>query len=300
LGQGNDFSEPQCLSRSVGLRDARSLVQFPGGLMWAAPSGIYAMNRNRQIEYVGGPVEDTLALYTDITSAACVEAYTEVRFTARVNTTSVAGVVLVWNYLLGQWSTWEVRGLLVGTNYGFASGCTARVAGVDTWHACQADGVVVRERTASDASSYRDHTGTYTVAVETAWLHLAGIQGYQRVRHMSILGEFVTNHKVDLEIYYDYDDTSTYSTDATWTAAQVFALKTDFREQLRLHMPRQKCEAIKFNIVVTPDTSEDLGQNGMMVRLQGLALEVGVMASTYHGLPTTNNVASGGGGGESL
>jgi len=76
----------------------------------------------------------------------------------------------------------------------------------------------------------------------TAWVKLAGLQGFKRVKRAFFLGQHLGG-KVSLSAQYNYNEV--VETTKTWTDAEITALSAD-PMQLGLHIPRQKCESIRF------------------------------------------------------
>ena len=112
------------------------------------------------------------------------------------------------------------------------------------------------------------------IKLETAWLSFAGVQGFQRVYRMLLLGEYKSPHKLKIKIAYDYDDVwkqekiidvtsytesyryggpnqilgnNTYG-DPSGSDAIAYGGKDNTQYQIRLNFAKQKCEAIKIQI----------------------------------------------------
>ena len=105
------------------------------------------------------------------------------------------------------------------------------------------------------AGSYFDGSpGAQTPIISTfttAWIKLAGLQAYKRVKRAFFLGQHLGG-KVSVSAQYNYNES--VSTTKTWTDAEITALSAD-PMQLGIHIPRQKCESIRFVY-----TDEDAGQ----------------------------------------
>ena len=112
------------------------------------------------------------------------------------------------------------------------------------------------------------------IKLETGWLSFAGIQGFQRVYRMLLLGEYKSPHKLKIKIAYDYDDvwkqekvidvtsyTESYRYggpnqklgnelygDPDGSNAIAYGGKDNTQYQIRLNFGKQKCEAIKIQI----------------------------------------------------
>lgn len=89
-----------------------------------------------------------------------------------------------------------------------------------------------------------------TTVLETAWIKLANLQGFQRIYSMMLLGKLYGTglDSVSVKIGYDYDET-TYSTPQTMTPVTEVTANGKF--QLQVKPAKQKCEAVRFHITIT-------------------------------------------------
>jgi len=198
--------------------------------MFMSNKGIYLLGRNLQVSYVGAPVED----YNNfqVLKAQLVEDKNQVRFLLKDQ------VMLVYDYLVDQWSVFD------GPHTGEAP---------YTWNSV--DSAIwqnIYVMIGSDATIYRegvtwvDLSGTYVpLDFTTSWIKLSGLQGYQRIWWISLLGEIYGQCIITVELSYDYVDTVyqtiTIPVDAT--------LAADPPAQMRIKPDLQKCEAIKIRVV---------------------------------------------------
>ena len=141
----------------------------------------------------------------------------------------------------------------------------------------------------TDETAYADVNDAGTTAseftgyVETVWLSMAGIQGFQRVYRLMLLGRVLgwTNgsHNIDGAIGYDFDITSPPTTE-TFSSGNLTPSANGL-VQLQHHFAKQKCESIKIGVSFKPKA----GQLGRL-RLTDLTLQVGVK-SGYNKLPSS-------------
>jgi hypothetical protein len=250
-GANNSFSIPSEIVSPVGCSYPKSVVVFPGGLLFKSEKGIWALDRALNVSYVGGEVE----VYNSakVTSSVLLEQANIVRFTLD------SGVRLTYDYLVGQWSV--------------DSGITAVTAlnwdGSYTW--LKADGGVYKE----DPSVYTDNGAAISLTIETAWIKLMDLQGFQRIKRAILLGSYFTAHTVTVSVAYNY---GAYERDYVYTPAAVNP------EQFEIHLAKQKCESIKFKIVVTFAGSPGRGCN-----ISGLTLLAG-MKRGVNKLPVSQKV----------
>jgi hypothetical protein len=253
LGLQNGYSEPQAVSDDVGCQLAypNSVVGTPLGLMFLSAQGIRLLSRGHSVELVGAPV-DTLA--TACVAAILLPDQHQVRF-------YTGSVALVFDYLWQQWSEFTNQTAL----------------DVVVWNNAA---VVLR-----DASTVRQDGGTtdagtaIAMSLETGWLHLAGVQGLQRVYRFLFLGSFSTSGSVlSLEAGYDYE--AAWATAVTVDAAAVYS--TSVPVQFRHPLPKQKCSAIRLRLAETSGT-------GAGMSWANFSLEVGAKAGALK-LPATKTI----------
>ena len=101
-------------------------------------------------------------------------------------------------------------------------------------------------------STYSGEGGTPNYVVQTRWLSFNGIQGFQRVRELVLLGRgaFALDELIMMDAAYDYDGSTSqniYTGSISIPAGD--GEKTPW--QLRIQLPRQKCEAVRFKITMS-------------------------------------------------
>lgn len=237
-GAQDDFLDPQLVTSDVGCINPRSIVTVPGGLMFQSAKGIYLLDRGLAATYVGHEVEAYNG--ATVTSATLVGDANQVRFTLD------SGVTLVYDYLVGQWGTFDVAAV---------DGCVHR--GRFTVIASHGQVLQESDETHADADMH------VPLKLATGWLQFAGLQGFQRVREMLILGEYASAHQLRVSIAYDFDPTPAQVETVTPTSTPPY--------QWRVHLARQKCQALQVTI-----EDVDSGTAGESLSLSGLTFEVGV------------------------
>lgn len=263
-GNNDTFSSPVLVTTDVGCINPDSIALVPDGLVFQSNKGMYHLSRSLSVTYKGAPVED-YTLGIDITSATLVEAASEVRFTTS------AGPTLVWNYFFDLWS--------VFTQQPAVHAFVWPEAGAFTY--VTAAGKVLVETD----GYFLDDDQAIHMLLETAWIKLAGLQGVQRVRSATFLGEFFQNHLMEVQIAHNYQDYSQewHPWDTSLAMNQdVFGVDTPFGSpigdpfggvgesvyQFKVPLKRQKCQSVRFLI-------QDLGSSvGQAYSMTAIALEV--------------------------
>jgi len=263
-GTQNDFTLPQLISGDVGCVNPKSIVTIPDGVVFKSDKGIYLVTRSLQFVYIGQDVEDFNSL--NITSAVVLEDDSEIRFTTS------DGAALVFNYQFAQWSTFS--------NYQALSA----VNGLGQYLHLKTDGTVMKET----PGLYLDAGGKIAMAIETSWLAFQGLQGYQRIRQWSLLGDFITDHYTKVKLYYDYEDFSSetvyfnvdtgldlsyYGDDVTYGDSVVYGGGGSGVFQFSSQPRVQKCQSMKMRI---EDIDTKVAGGGGSFNLVSLTLEVGL------------------------
>lgn len=259
---GPGFSDPQYISTAIGCTEPRSLVITSMGAFFRSARGIELLNRGMSVEnYVGRAVEDELASFPVVTSAVVSEAEGCVYFTCLASEGSASGRVLIYDMVFGSWSTMAVAAqsaALIGSSPGVTPVYTLATAA----------GVVLQQNPAN----YLDSSGAYVpTTVETPWIKLAGLQGYQRVRRVVLLARTMTPHDITISLGFDF--AAGYVKSETFTAAKIAALG---REELSVQVPPQyaKCQAVRVKIQDATPSSGGIG-TGQGPALLGLAFAIG-------------------------
>ena len=254
LGQGT-FSDPKLISTDVGCRDARSIVNSSEGLYFMSNKGIYLLDRSLQVIYIGADVEDYNSL--EVTGAVLLPKLNQIRFTTRT------GVTLVYNYYYKGWSTF--------TNYE----ANHSIMWNGSYTHLKSNGLVNVENT-----GYLDNSTPIQIKIIQSWLKASGIQHLQRMYRMMFVGDWKSTHNVTMNLYYDYENYA-------WDTYSIVPLASDYNRldkpsltslysgandgvyQYEVHLARQKCQSIKFEIYDTDIVGESF-------TLTGLSLIIGI------------------------
>lgn len=232
-GSNNDFSDPIFIASTVGCANPDSVVLTPKGLMFQSDKGIWLLSRDLQTSYIGAPVQE----FNDqsVQSAVAIPATNQVRFVLPNN-------MLMYDYYYDQWGTFSNSGISSVIFQGK--------------HTCVDEfGQITKEL----PGSYLDISSPVLMSFSTSWLNLAGVQGYQRAFYFYVLGTYLSPHKLNFQIAYDYNSSPTQSTLITpnnFSSAvpSSFGVPTPFGgpgniEQWRVFLAKQRCQAfqIQFN-----------------------------------------------------
>lgn len=262
-GASNDFTDPTFVTSTIGCDNPKSIVFMPQGLMFQSDKGIWLLSRDLSTTYIGAPVEayngDT------VVSAVNIPGTNQVRFTLD------SGVTLMYDYFVGQWGTFTGIPGVSSTLYG----------GLHTF--LNATGQVYQEA----EGSYLDGSRPVLMKFTTSWLNLAGLQGYERAYFFTLLGTYITPHKLNLSIAYDYNAAPTqvttitpdnysvpYGGDTLYGGGSPYGGENDV-EQWRVFLQTQKCQALQVSMQESYDPSYGVPA-GAGFTMSGLNFVVGL------------------------
>ena len=283
-GNNNDFQDPQLITSDVGCINANTVVITPNGLMFQSAKGIYLLDQSLNLTYIGAPAEGFNNLI--ITSSALNTIDNQVIFT------TANGTSIFYDYFMQQWGTWSNQYALDCEIYnGLFSFITANGQ------------VYVQNRSVfTDGSSpiYMSFTTPNLCFANTAGQPgvNSGIQGYQRVFRVFILGTYKSPHTLNISIAYDYNQSytqfavvnpsaniSTWGSDLNWGSGFFWGGGFQLYEY-RVDLQIQKCTAIRLNI-----SDSQSGIYGEGYAISSIVFEVGVLPGANR-LPATSVVGS--------
>jgi hypothetical protein len=244
-GTSDTLSQSQSVQTSLGRYGNTPVVASEDGVWFKTAAGIALLTRSLTVEPMGAPVEDYASLTT--VSAVVVPNKRQIRFGHS------DGSTLVYDYLAKAWA--------VFTNHTQVSACYWGT----TYCLLTSAGAVWQQSTGFEDPSSTDITRT----LETPWIKLSGLQGFQRLWYASILGEFRSAHTLTVTPYLDYGSTAETARSLALTGSSGDLL------QFRFHLGK-KCEAVKFKIV-------DSAMSGTKesCTLTSLSLEIGMKSGAY-------------------
>lgn len=270
LGQQNNYIEPELITNDVGCQTQNSVVLTPLGLMFQTRKGIYLLTRSLGINYIGSPVENFNNL--TVRAANLVPKRNIVIFL----TNSQA---LVFDYFVQKWTTY--------TNH---VGISATSLNGEYYYVRQNNQVY------KESSLHTDNGSFIKLRLETSWLSLAGIQGYQRVYRMLILGEHKAAHKLIVKVAYNFVDafiqektidSNDFTRDTIYGEDSPYGTGTPYggtgnQYQVRVNMKKQKCESLK--VMIEDSQSENFGET---FELSNILFVVGAKRGEFK-LPQSN------------
>lgn len=260
LGNGSQYSQPIFITAVVGCANQQSIVFTPAGLMFQSGKGIWLLGRDLSTSYVGAPVEDFNASL--VQSAVNVPDTNQVRFT--LNT----GEQLMYDYYYGQWGVFEGASAISSCVYG------------DLHTIINAAGQVLQET----PGLYLDGENPVLLGFTTSWIQLAALQGYQRFYYFYFLGEYLSPHKMRIELAYNFVDSFSQSSliapknfsspvpSGYGEQPSPYGSPTSL-EQWKIFAKVQKCQSFKIKLTEIFDPSLGVGP-GAGFTMSGLNMTV--------------------------
>lgn len=236
-GGNNDYGDTILITADAGCNNLRSIVNTPEGLIFKSNKGIYIINRGLQVSYIGAPVE---AYNEDFVSSAVLMSQNN-----QIRITLDTSKVLVYDYFIDAWAVFT------------------QLSAIDSiiWRNLQAfisdEGKVFIET----PNTFDDDGTPYSMSITTGWLNLSGIQGFQRLWKFFVLGQFKSEHELQVNLYYDYNNASFQTIDVVPVIPTYYGQQSPYGlpsgsvyggefdlYQYEIRPQRQKCMAMKVQI----------------------------------------------------
>lgn len=260
-GSNNQYSQPIFITSTVGSSNQKSIAIIPQGAMFQSNKGIWLLDRGLGTSYIGAPVEDFTTGAT-VTSAVTVPETNQVRFTLDT------GITLMYDYFYGQWATFE--------GVPAVSSCI-----FEELHTFVNDQGQAFQET---PGRYLDGGTPVLTSLKTGPLRVGDLQNYQRAYFFYLLGDYISPHKLYVQIAYDYAETPSQNFLITpnnfspaygsGTSQSPYGQGTPYGgplslENWRVFLERQRCMA--FDIEITEVFDATLGvEAGAGFTLSGL------------------------------
>lgn len=299
-GANSQYSQAIFITSTVGCSNQNSIVFIPNGLMFQSDKGIWLLGRDLSTSYIGNPVED-FTLNATVNSSQNIPATNQVRFTMS------SGITLMYDYFFEQWGTFKNVPAISSTIY-------------QGMHTLLSPYSQVMQET---DGMYLDDASPVLMKFTTAWLNLVGLQGYQRAYFFYLIGQYITPHKLNLLISYDYSPGPTQSTlieptnfagvyggatpnpedgtdyadpygqDVTYGGApNVDESARGSVEQWRVFLDKQRCQAFKISLQEIFDPSLGI-QPGEGLTLSGINVIYGAKKA-FRPIAAANSIGGSG------
>lgn len=266
-GANSQIGDPVFITSTVGCSNQASIVFMPNGLMFQSDKGIWLLGRDLATTYIGAPVQGFTQNAT-VLSAVSVPNTNQIRFTLD------SGITLMYDYYYNRWGTFVNIPAISSTLY----------EGLHTY--LNDRGEVFQET----PSQYLDGSNPVLMSFTTGWINPAGLQGFLRAYEMYIMGTYISPHKLQVQIAYDYNSNPSQSTVftpdnyvASWGGEQLWGSNGPWGgpgniENWRIFFDQQKCSAfqITINEIFDPSYGTTAGAG---LTMSGINMTVGLKDS---------------------
>jgi hypothetical protein len=243
----------------LGCVDSRSISTYGGGIVFKSKKGYWLLDKNLDVQYCGAQVEAYNG--QNCTGSAVLPDRNQIIFlTSDQGPTAVDSErvhnTLMYDYLFAQWGTFA-------NNRG-----SAMTVWRDNLVFCRHDGKIVQETPAQ----YSDSGRYITRVVELGYLHIAqlmeqqsGLQGYQRIGGIAIIGHWKGLHKLRVKYNLNYEPGFKFTRDWDPTpvinqsiygdstyGVGIYGGSGSRNPQAILRPAIQKCQSIKIRIEDLP------------------------------------------------
>lgn len=242
-GNGSTLTPIQFIPADTGCTNGKSVISYPGGILFRSPKGIYQLNRGLQLSYFGTDVEAYNS--QDIRSAQLIYDKNQIRFLTS------SGSNLLYDYIMGQWSIFSSPAGLSACSF---QGLYVYVT---------ADGRILKENT----TTFLDAGVGYAPLIDLQWIKATSVQSMQRCRAIELIGDYAiknNGHGIQVSVAWDYVPTFSIPVPYLFTDQDQNGLY-----EYRQHLARQKGAAFKLRIqeIIT-------GASGEFIDFTDLDLEI--------------------------
>jgi hypothetical protein len=274
-GGGTTFPDPQLIASDVGCDNPNAIGLYKDGLIFKSDKGIYLLGTDLStITYIGAPVEKFNNY--GITSCSIIPDTNQIVFTTD------GDPALVYDYFFGQWSTW--------TNH------QAQDSDIfdGSFIFVKANGQVF----VNDETIFTDGGQPISMNLITPNFNFGGIQSYQSVFRVFLLGTYKGPHTLNIAVAYDYNtdysehatitpssNITTWGSDTTWGTSSPWG-GGYFIYEFRFDFQFPVCTAIRLQI--SDSQSSDYNEG---FSISALTFEVGVHEGGNR-LPAANTVGT--------
>ena len=281
-GGGDNFPDPQLVTKTVGCINPNSIVFTDAGIMFQTPNkGIWLLDRSLgPPNYIGAGVDDIAKEY--LVSSATLDVNSN-----SVIFTTYNGPAMVYDYLIQQWSSF--------TNHQSVDS----VIFDDQFCFVKANGFVYKQ----NPNIFYDGLVNFQqvpIVMEfiTPWISFASLLGYQSIFKAFLLGTYKSPHNLNVSIGYNFNNTFTQAgvinTSQTagsnvWGADGYYGNSTPWGGQYQpyiyqINMPIQKCSSFRLKV---SDSQSSPYTEGFTI--SSLLFELGIMPDGIR-VPVSNKV----------
>lgn len=282
-GGGSDY-QVFVISSDAGCINANSIAVTSAGVFFQSQEGICLLGRDQSIRYVGGPIEDLLSNPTSSAGTRTVRSVVVDQQRRRVLWLALppdrgsGGSILCHDLERDLWTSWSMPGVTL-----ISQAMSAGIHWVVTTGGGERFGVEIRPSSpGSDQASARDYGAYVSSVIETPWIAVSGLTGFERTRRFGLqirkrletllADDLKDKFLLKVEVFVDFDNTTVTQT-LTWTIDLATTILDPANARLIGQIATQKHTAIRLRITDLP-IGGDSTSLGRGPSFGGLSLEI--------------------------
>ncbi len=260
-----NYSQPTFITAVVGCTNQQSIVLTQDGLMFQGDKGIWLLSRGLGTDYIGAAVESFNG--SIVNSAKVIPETNYVVFTLDT------GEMLMYDYFYKQWGEFVGASAVSSTIYN----------GLHT--ILTPFGRILQET----PNQFLDDSNPVLMSFTTSWINLASLQGYERFYDFYLLAKYLSPHKLNCQVAYDYNDSIRHNVIITPqnfspSTPGPFGIPTPFgspgnKEQWKIDSKKQLCESFQLAVSEVFDPSMGVVA-GAGFTMSGITCEVDIKKAT--------------------
>lgn len=261
--QGGSFTSFQKISSVVGCTDARSVVSTSKGAWFWAGNGIWLIDRSRQAQFVGAPIQKLARQYRSCIAAHVSDADDRVYFLLQdAVDLARANAIVVYDEAHDCWSEYQIADdarILSPSDH----------TGWRDLHAIATGNGVQLQR--ASATPGLDNGFWPPLSVRSPWMRVSALNGFMRAWNVITLCRARSSHRLWIDVFTNYNELAPVETHGPFTVA------SGALERLRAHIgsPWQRCSAISLRLSDGPPVGAPPSVTPIGFDLAGLTLEIG-------------------------
>jgi len=283
VGNGS-FSIPQLVATDCGCIYPQSIVLTGVGLMFQSQKGIYQIDRQLQVKYIGQPLD---AITTDVTTTFQITSAVNLPDKNQVVFTDTNSRGYVYDTYFDKWYTATLPFVPV-----------AATILDNNWYVSSSTATYKQTKN----QTYDSVNSAIISRVVTNWISIGQLDGFVRIFAILIYGDNANlTHTLKANLYYDFESfpresvsivpynlstATTYGSDATYGSGSPYGGSFDGSYNFVIRPKVQKCSSIRIELYDEFPT----GDRSQSFNFSGLSLVVGIKPTWNKNLSYTKRL----------
>jgi hypothetical protein len=259
-GSNNAYTNFILITSACGCTNPNSIALTPQGLMFQSSKGIWLLDRSLNASYIGAEVEGDVIGNT-VLSALNVPNSNQIRFSIST------GIILLYDYYYGQWGKFSIpltsplSGVIYQGLHTFIANPNNNAAPIGIFQ--ETPGIYY------DGPMYDTYYYGVAMSFNTAWINLAGLQGFERFYYLNLLGSYISPFTLSANFAYDYNPTPSTG------AATITPDTSNAVFEAKIFPSIQKCSSFQLQVAETQVSSVSTAGFGAGYTLSGCSAIAG-------------------------